>query len=63
MIFNISDGVAARLFFFLTGFHGFHVILGVFILVLSGWRLFFFFGVNFYFFEASIIYWHFVDVV
>lgn len=33
--FDIRDGVYGRLFFFFTGFHGLHVIVGVILLSLS----------------------------
>nr|AST14925.1 cytochrome c oxidase subunit 3 [Hammerschmidtiella sp. ZengetLiu-2016] len=62
---NMSDGFFGSMFFFSTGFHGFHVFLGVVILMLSSLRLFLnhFSKDNHLMFEMSIIYWHFVDVV
>lgn len=62
LFFNISDGVVGRVFFFLTGFHGMHVILGVIILFFSLVRMHIMLGGG-VFFEVSVIYWHFVDVV
>uniref|UniRef100_A0AB39A5E8 Cytochrome c oxidase subunit 3 n=1 Tax=Gyrinicola batrachiensis TaxID=3029840 RepID=A0AB39A5E8_9BILA len=65
LFFNMGDGVAGSLFYFLTGFHGFHVIVGVMLLKLSFLRIYFFNYslVNNFFFDCSIIYWHFVDIV
>lgn len=63
--FTISDSVYGSTFFFGTGFHGFHVLLGTIFLAVCLGRL-----VNFHFtkshhfgFEAAAYYWHFVDVV
>lgn len=48
----------------MTGFHGFHVFFGVCLLLICLLRFAFFFsGVEGYFLEGSVIYWHFVDVV
>lgn len=64
LFFDISDGWSGSIFFFITGFHGFHVLLGLILLTLSLIR----FGGHYmtgskYFFEGSVVYWHFVDVV
>ncbi len=63
--FDISDGVYGSCFYMATGFHGFHVILGTVMLMVSMVRVYkgemtrqHHFG-----FEASAFYWHFVDVV
>nr|ADT62141.1 cytochrome oxidase subunit 3 [Isoetes engelmannii] len=63
--FTISDGIYGSTFFLATGFHGFHVIIGTFFLIICGIRQFLghltekhHFG-----FEAAAWYWHFVDVV
>jgi cytochrome c oxidase subunit 3 len=63
--FNISDGIYGTTFFLLTGFHGFHVIIGVLFITINLIRLINqHFTKNQYFgFEASIWYWHFVDVI
>lgn len=63
--FSINDGIYGSCFYMATGFHGFHVILGTIMLVVSCIRVWknevtrqHHFG-----FEASAYYWHFVDVV
>ena len=62
-IFNFSYTTFGSLFFFSTGFHGFHVFLGLTFLII--------FCLSFYFnnvysdkyLNVSLLYWHFVDVV
>lgn len=63
--FTISDGTYASCFYFGTGFHGLHVIIGTAFLWVGLWRLLAYqitenhhLGL-----EAGILYWHFVDVV
>ena len=63
--YTITDGMYGSTFFMLTGLHGFHVIVGTILLLLSYWR-----AVQNHFsrqhhalFEFSAWYWHFVDVV
>lgn len=63
--FTISDGAFGTCFFFGTGFHGLHVIIGTLFLSVAAWRAFAYqltdnhhLGL-----EAGILYWHFVDVV
>nr|APF47454.1 cytochrome c oxidase subunit III [Protapanteles sp. 1 SNS-2016] len=63
--FCINDSVYGSIFFMLTGFHGFHVMLGTtfnFIMLMrlmkKHFSLYHFFG-----FEASSWYWHFVDLI
>ena len=63
--FNLRDSVYATTFFVATGFHGIHVIVGTIMLLVSLVRLgrghcSFFHGFGL---EASIWYWHFVDIV
>ena len=62
---TLSSGIYGSTFFILTGFHGFHVTLGTFMLFIQLLR-----GMRGHFrphdcfgFEASSWYWHFVDVV
>jgi cytochrome c oxidase subunit 3 len=63
--FTIADGVYGSVFFMATGFHGFHVIIGTIMLIVSAIRLYkFHFARQHHFgFEAAAWYWHFVDVV
>ena len=65
---TLNSGIYGSTFFMLTGFHGFHVMLGGFMLAVMLTRSVFYnhfkpghhehFG-----FEAASWYWHFVDVV
>jgi len=63
--FDISDGVYGSTFFMATGFHGFHVIIGLFLILVAFARTQEeHFKPNHHFgLEAAIWYWHFVDVV
>lgn len=63
--FSINDSVYGSIFFLLTGFHGFHVILGTTLLIVCWARFFFnqFLATQHIGYECSIWYWHFVDVV
>lgn len=63
--FCFSDGIYGSTFFMLTGFHGFHVIIGIIFLWISLYRISdYHFSKHHHFgFEASVWYWHFVDVV
>lgn len=63
--FTIADGAYGSCFFFSTGFHGIHVIVGTIMIIVAMIRL-----VNYHFteshhlgLESAILYWHFVDVV
>ncbi len=63
--FTISDGTYASCFYFGTGFHGLHVIIGTAFLTVGFWRMLAYqltenhhLGL-----ESGILYWHFVDVV
>lgn len=63
--FSISDSAYGSIFFLLTGFHGFHVLVGTIFLLVVFKRLI---SYNLYAddhvsFELASWYWHFVDVV
>jgi len=63
--FSIHDGVYGSTFFLLTGFHGFHVLVGTIFIIVSLLRFFYhhFTREHHLGFEAAAWYWHFVDVV
>lgn len=63
--FSISDGIYGSLFYVITGFHGFHVIVGTIFLVVAYVRLICgHFSQNHHFgFESGAWYWHFVDII
>ncbi len=62
---TLSSGIYGSTFFLLTGFHGFHVTLGTFILLVQFLRALrgHFTAEDCFGFEAASWYWHFVDVV
>ena len=62
---RFDSGVFGSLFFMLTGFHGFHVILGAIMLSVMMVRMMkgHFTADNHFGFEGAAWYWHFVDVV
>jgi cytochrome c oxidase subunit 3 len=63
--FTISDGAFGSCFFFGTGFHGFHVIVGTLFLGVGLWRIVCYHLTDHHHvgFEGGILYWHFVDIV
>lgn len=63
--FTISDGTFASCFYFGTGFHGIHVMVGTAFLAVGFWRILaYHLTENHHLgFESAILYWHFVDVV
>ena len=63
---TLESGIYGTTFFMLTGFHGAHVTLGTFMLLVMFFRSFFkghFHHDDCFGFEAASWYWHFVDVV
>jgi cytochrome c oxidase subunit 3 len=63
---TLDSGIYGTTFFMLTGFHGFHVLLGTFMLLVMFLRSFLkghFKHDDSFGFEAASWYWHFVDVV
>ena len=63
--FTISDGAFGSCFYFGTGFHGLHVIIGTAFIAVGLWRVLAYHstGNHHLGLESSILYWHFVDVV
>jgi len=63
--FNMSDGAYGSCFYFSTGFHGLHVIIGTIFITVGLVRIIFYHFTRSHHIglEASILYWHFVDVV
>ncbi|MGE4125654.1 MAG: cytochrome c oxidase subunit 3 [Pusillimonas sp.] len=62
---KFNSGAYGSLFYMLTGFHGFHVILGATMLLVIFFRVMkgHFTAENHFGFEGAAWYWHFVDVV
>lgn len=62
---RLSSGIFGSTFFMLTGFHGFHVLVGAIMLTVVTLRLMrgHFKPDQHFAFEAAAWYWHFVDVV
>jgi cytochrome c oxidase subunit 3 len=63
--FTMADGAYGSCFFFGTGFHGFHVIIGTIAIAVGFVRVALYHSTSTHHvgLEASILYWHFVDVV
>lgn len=64
-LFTISDGIFGSTFYFSTGFHGIHVIIGTLFLIvgLLRQRIYHFTQTHSLGLESGILYWHFVDIV
>jgi cytochrome c oxidase subunit III len=62
---KLSSGIYGSTFFMLTGFHGFHVFIGMLMLLFITLRLMkgHFTPTHHFGFEGAAWYWHFVDVV
>lgn len=63
--FTISDGAFGTCFYFATGFHGLHVLVGTIFLAVGLWRIYAYHLTDHHHlgFESGILYWHFVDVI
>ena len=63
--FALSDGIYPTTFYMATGFHGFHVLVGVIFLSVCWFRTMrgHFTSKSYFGLEAAAWYWHFVDVV
>ena len=63
--FTLSDGVFGSCFYFGTGFHGLHVIIGTAFIAVGLWRVLAYHSTDNHHLglESGILYWHFVDVV
>ena len=63
--FTISDGIYGSCFYFGTGFHGLHVMIGTAFIAVGLWRVLAYHSTDNHHLglESSILYWHFVDVV
>lgn len=61
--FTISTFSFTSVFFFGTGFHGFHVFVGLLLILLNIISLYIYNFISINFLNCSLLYWHFVDVV
>nr|ALO64794.1 cytochrome c oxidase subunit III [Nomada flava] len=63
--FCLNDSIYGSIFFMSTGFHGLHIIIGTSMLLIVFIRLIkkHFSPIHNFNFEASLWYWHFVDVI
>nr|YP_010154756.1 cytochrome c oxidase subunit III [Ceratina okinawana]QQX27991.1 cytochrome c oxidase subunit 3 [Ceratina okinawana] len=63
--FCINDSIYGSIFFMTTGFHGLHVLIGITMLIISYIRSLnkHFSSIHHFQFEATLWYWHFVDVI
>lgn len=63
--FTIGDGTFGSCFYFATGFHGLHVMIGTAFIAVGLWRILAYHLTDNHHLglESSILYWHFVDIV
>ena len=63
--FTISDSTYASCFYFGTGFHGVHVMIGTAFIAVGLWRVLAYHSTDNHHLglESSLLYWHFVDIV
>lgn len=63
--FTIADGVYGSVFYFGTGTHGYHILVGIVMLSISLWRMYSYHYTDSHHlgFETTILLWHFLDVV
>lgn len=60
--YDITDSVYSSAFYLTTGMHGFHVIVGVSLLIAISYRLYIYHNPTI-FFDLALIYYHMVDIV
>ena len=62
---TFNNGSCGSIFYMLTGFHGFHVLIGTIFLIVTLFRIFkdHFILERHILLEVSSLYWHFVDVI
>lgn len=63
--FSITDSIFGSCFYFGTGFHGLHVIIGTAFIAVGLWRVLAYHSTDNHHLglETGILYWHFVDLV
>ena len=61
--FTFSDSVFGSSFYFLTGVHGAHIIVGSLFLIVTALRFSYFTNTHHLLFSFSAIYWHLVDAL
>ena len=63
--FTLADGTYGSCFYFGTGFHGFHVMIGTAFIAVGLWRVLAYHSTENHHLglESGILYWHFVDIV